>query len=253
LFQRAESDPLQSEWTSDCCIILGTRIKVEEAERKGDAERDVPSTEKRSFLKVTLAISVLAAIGGIASVARAISAPAESEVTSGTTTSTETGTVSTSSVSNFSTTGSSGYPKTLVATLSSLQVDQPVYFNYPLNDQSEASILVKLGTAVTDGVGPDKDIIAYSQICQHLGCIYAFVPPGSSPQCNGSYSSPGPVGYCCCHGSVYDFTNDAKVLSGPAPRPVPRVVLEVDSSGNIYAIGMSGANIYGHSNGDLKD
>jgi arsenite oxidase small subunit len=214
---------------------------------KGAEEPATPPSERRSFLRLALAISVLAAIGGISSVVRAISAPAEPETTSAST-STETGVTSTNVSPSI--TGLNGFPVTFVATVSSLQTNQPVYFNYPLAD--EASILVKLGTAVTDGVGPDSDIVAFSQVCQHLGCIYAFIPPGSSPKCNSSYSSSDPVGYCCCHGSVYDFSNDAKVISGPAPRPVPRVVLDVDSSGNIYAIGMSGANIYGHPNGDLQ-
>ncbi|MDH2899759.1 MAG: Rieske 2Fe-2S domain-containing protein [archaeon] len=206
-----------------------------EDKEKTDTTSDFSSKGRRSFLKLALAISVIAAVGGISSIVRSISAPAQSQVSSGTT-STET--------------GSNGFPKTLVASLSSLQVNQPIYFNYPLGD--EPNILVKLGVAVTDGVGPNSDIVAYSQICQHLGCLYAFQAKGSSPKCNSSYTAAGPIGYCCCHGSVYDFANDAKVLSGPAPHPVPRVVLDVDSSGNIYAVGMSGVNIYGHPNGDLQ-
>jgi arsenite oxidase small subunit len=207
--------------------------------REGTDANDASSQERRSFLKVALAISVVAAIGGIGSIARSISAPAQPQVSPGSN-STATGT-----------TGSNSYPRTLVTTISSLQVNQPVYFNYPLND--EPNILVALNSAVTDGVGPNGNIIAFSQVCQHLGCLYAFQAPGTSPKCNSSYKASGPVGYCCCHGSIYDYTNDAKVIGGPAPRPVPRVLLEVDSSGNIYAVGMSGANIYGHPNGDLVD
>jgi arsenite oxidase small subunit len=198
---------------------------------------DATSQRRRSFLKVALAISVVAAVGGIGSIARAISAPAQSEI----------GTNSTSTA----TTGTSAFPRTMVATVSSLQINQPVYFNYPLED--EPNILVALNSTVTDGVGPNGNIVAYSQVCQHLGCLYGFQAPGTSPKCNSSYKASGPVGYCCCHGSIYDYTNDAKVIGGPAPRPVPRVLLEVDSSGNVYAVGMSGANIYGHPNGDLVD
>jgi arsenite oxidase small subunit len=206
---------------------------LEENERKEGTDSIGSSSARRSFLKIALAVSVAAAIGGIASVARAISAPAQSEESASTTQ-----------------TGSASFPRTLITSLSGLQINQPVYFNYPMND--EPNILVKLGTPVTNGVGPAGDIIAYSQVCQHLGCLYAFQAKGTSPKCNSSYSAAGPVGYCCCHGSVYDFADDAKVVSGPAPHPVPRVVLEVDSSGNIYAIGMSGVNIYGHPNGDLQ-
>jgi arsenite oxidase small subunit len=221
---------------------------MDETEKKEDNAPEASSDGRRSFLKIALAASVLAVIGGIGSVGRAISAPAEA-LPSGTT-STQTATTA-SSTGTTSITGIDGFPVSFVTTLSSLLANQPVYFNYPLDD--EPSVLVKLGAAVEDGVGPDSDVIAFSQVCQHLGCIYAFLAPGASPQCNSSYKAAGPLGYCCCHGSIYDFTMDAKVIGGPAPRPVPRVVLDVDSAGNIYAVGMSGANIYGHANGDLQD
>jgi arsenite oxidase small subunit len=230
------------------------------AENPKDSEKsnstDSPAG-RRSFMKIALAISLLAAIGGISSIARAISAPAQLEVSPESSSSTETSntqsqTATASATGTASTvTGLDGFPVAMIATVSSLQVNQPVYFNYPLDD--EPSILVMLGSSVTDGAGPNNDIIAFSQVCQHLGCIYAFLPPGGSPKCNSSYKASEPLGYCCCHGSVYDFANDAAVISGPAPRPVPRVVLDVDASGNIYAVGMSGANIYGHPNGDLVD
>jgi arsenite oxidase small subunit len=106
------------------------------------------------------------------------------------------------------------------------------------------------------GVGPDGDIVAYSQVCQHLGCIYAFIAPGSSPSCDSSYLASGPVGYCCCHGSVYDLANAAKVVGGPAPRPVPMVILSYDSAtGNIYATGMTPPTIFGYDTGsnDVSD
>ncbi len=57
------------------------------------------------------------------------------------------------------------------------------------------------------------------------------------------------MGYCCCHGSQYDLLNGAAVIGGPAPRPVPSVILEVDSSGNIYATGMNPPTIFGHNTG----
>jgi len=135
----------------------------------------------------------------------------------------------------------------MVATVDSLQVNMPVGFNYPLD--SEPSILVKVGKKAVGGVGPDGDIVAFSNVCQHLGCIYGFQAPGTSPPCNTTFVATGPMGYCCCHGSQYDFLNGAAVIGGPAPRPVPMVMLEVDSSGNIYATGMSPPAIFGHNTG----
>lgn len=53
--------------------------------------------------------------------------------------------------------------------------------------------------------------MAFSAICTHLGCTVA--PAGNRLDCP-------------CHGSVFDaFTG--KNLSGPAPRPLPGVVVHV--------------------------
>jgi arsenite oxidase small subunit len=131
--------------------------------------------------------------------------------------------------------------------VSDLTVNQPVTFNYPLDN--EPNILVKIGVKALGGVGPDQDIVAFSQICQHLGCIYAYQATGSSPACDMSYKAAGPEGHCCCHGSVYDFANGAKVIGGPSQRPEPQVILTVDSNGDIYATGMTPPSIFGHNTG----
>jgi arsenite oxidase small subunit len=151
-----------------------------------------------------------------------------------------------------STAAAGGFPTVKVASLSGLSVNAPVAFNYPLAD--EPSVLVKLGQKAAGGVGPDGDIVAFSLVCQHLGCTpsssFQYVALKASPTCNSGYQAAGPLGYCCCHGSVYDFVNGGKVLSGPAPLPLPQVMLEVDSSGDIYAYAMGPPTIYGHSTGN---
>jgi arsenite oxidase small subunit len=129
--------------------------------------------------------------------------------------------------------------------LKTLEKSKPVRFNYPLTNTP--NLLVKLGVKVDHGIGPDNDIVAYSGICQHLGCYYDFLPLGSSPPCNSAYAATESVGYCCCHGSQYDLTHNGKVIGGPAPYPLPRVILELEkSSGDIYAVGMGPPTIYGH-------
>ncbi|HZW56602.1 MAG TPA: arsenate reductase (azurin) small subunit [Nitrososphaerales archaeon] len=182
--------------------------------------------ERRGFLKVAVTVSALLAVGGTAAVSKSIT---ERVGATGTT-------------SNVKT-----FPKIKVASLSDLQVNKPVVFNYPLDN--EPNILVKLGQKATGGVGPDADIVAFSLICQHLGCIYSYQAPGTTPPCNPVYKAPGPQGYCCCHGSVYDFADGAKVVSGPSPRPQPQVILNVDTSGDIFAVGMSPPAIFGHNTG----
>ena len=186
-----------------------------------------PDEERRGFLKVAVTVSALLAVGGTAAVSKSITQRVGATNT---------------------TSGPKTFPKVKVASLGSLQVNKPVVFNYPLDN--EPNILVKLGQKATSGVGPDGDIVAFSLICQHLGCIYGFQATGTSPPCNPIYKAPGPQGYCCCHGSVYDFADGAKVVSGPSPRPQPRVILTVDaSSGDIFAVGMTPPAIFGHNTG----
>jgi arsenite oxidase small subunit len=140
------------------------------------------------------------------------------------------------------------WPKLTVTKLASLETLTPVIFNYPLTNTPNflVKLGVKPGVTVKNGIGPDNDVVAFSGICQHLGCYYGFVPPGSSPPCNKGFEASRSQGYCCCHGSQYDFTNGAAVIGGPAPRPVPQVTLEYDSSGNINAVSMGPPTIFGH-------
>jgi arsenite oxidase small subunit len=185
---------------------------------------------RRDFLKTAVVAGLALAVAGVTAVAKSITEPATPPSYGG-------GTV----------TPATTFPHVKVASLGSIAVNTPVYFNYPLDD--EPNILVKLGTKAEGGVGPDGDIVAFSQLCQHLGCQIGYQATGSSPKCNSSYRAEGPVGYCCCHGSIYDLVNGAKVVGGPAPLPQPKVELEVDSSGDIYAIGMGTPTVYGHHTG----
>ncbi|MDG6995476.1 MAG: Rieske 2Fe-2S domain-containing protein [Nitrososphaerota archaeon] len=143
------------------------------------------------------------------------------------------------------------WPKVKVANIRDLQDLKPINFNYPLTNTP--NVLVKLGVKAEKGIGPNEDIVAFSLICQHLGCIYAFVPKGDSPVCNASYKMPVDGGYCCCHGSHYSFTQEGAVIGGPAPRPVPMVNLELDeSSGDIFATSMGPPSIFGHDTGAVE-
>jgi arsenite oxidase small subunit len=178
---------------------------------------------RRSFLKVVMAAGLFTMTAALASVLRLLAfVPQSAEGTA----------------------EQLSWPRVKIANIRSLNALRPIRFNYPLIDTP--NILVRLGTTADNGVGPDRDTVAYSIICQHLGCFYAFVPAGSSPPCN-SYTSPIAEGYCCCHGGEYDLVHGAKVIGGPPPREVPAVRLEYDeSSGDIYAVGMGPPTIFGH-------
>jgi arsenite oxidase small subunit len=196
-------------------------------------DKDVKDEEKvdsdrRNFLKTTVVASAIIAAAGAAAVVKSINS---AETTSGTT-----------------------FPKIQVvdansgqvANVNTLELNVPLLFYYPL-EQIEPNILVRVGQKAQNGVGPDGDIVAFSDVCQHLGCYPGFVATGESPPCNSSYIASGPIFYCCCHGSKYDLLNNAAVIQpSPAPYPEPRVILEVDEDGNIYATGMGPPTIEGH-------
>ncbi|MGA1974010.1 MAG: Rieske 2Fe-2S domain-containing protein [Conexivisphaerales archaeon] len=223
-----------------------------------DDSRKASKVSRRNFVVGVGAGAVVAAVAvaGAESLLKSKSTTSvvTSTVTGPTTTVTGPTTTVTSTVTGTatSTVAAGGFPTVKVASLSGLSVNAPVAFNYPLAD--EPSVLVKLGQKAAGGVGPDGDIVAFSLVCQHLGCTpsssFQYVALKASPTCNSGYQAAGPLGYCCCHGSVYDFVNGGKVLSGPAPLPLPQVMLEVDSSGDIYAYAMGPPTIYGHSTGN---
>jgi arsenite oxidase small subunit len=135
------------------------------------------------------------------------------------------------------------FPRLLVVHASDLQTGQPQQYKYPLTNQP--CIIVKVGQKAKFGVGPNQDIVSFSNICQHLGCIYNY---SSTATCAGQPPFPG--GHCPCHGSHYNFLDDGKVVCGPAPRPVPRVILEYDpSTDEIWAVGMGGPTVFGFNTG----
>jgi arsenite oxidase small subunit len=179
--------------------------------REGEEKQD-PS--RRSFLKSALALGTVLVIAGIGAVTKSLWTPSAAP------------------------TGS--FPRVKVSNVSDLQTNNYVTFDYPL--VGESNMIVKLGQQAEGGVGPDGDIVAFSIVCQHLGCVVGYRA--------NSANAPGPVGACPCHGSVYDLVNGGRVLGGPAPRNIPQVMLQLDeSTGDIYAVGMGPPTIFGHDTG----
>jgi Rieske Fe-S protein len=134
-------------------------------------------------------------------------------------------------------------------------------FNYPL--RNEPNFLLNLYPQVTtpgivpNAIGTYGSIIAYSAICQHLGCpapAISYYPPGMCPNKTFSTKTFPSLNFyihCSCHGSTYDVTNGASNLTGPAVLPLPQVVLVADpTTGEIYATGMTPGSppVNGHLN-----
>lgn len=74
---------------------------------------------------------------------------------------------------------------------------------------------------------PNGDVVAYSRICPHLGCIFNFVKDPNECAKGYNFRPNGPVFACPCHLSVYDIAQNGKVVSGPAPRPPRKFDIKV--------------------------
>ncbi len=66
-------------------------------------------------------------------------------------------------------------------------------------------------------------IVAYSKICTHVGCPVAL------------YEQQTHHLLCPCHQSQFDITHEAKVIFGPAKRPLPQLPITVDAEGYLIA------------------
>jgi arsenite oxidase small subunit len=119
------------------------------------------------------------------------------------------------------------YPRAKVGTLADLGSGA---FSATYPDANSPIQIIKLGSAVSGGVGSDGDIVAYSALCTHMGC-----PVG--------YDAATNVFQCPCHFSQFDVARDAMLVNGPATQHLPRVALEIEGQ-DIYAIGVQGL-IYG--------
>lgn len=111
-----------------------------------------------------------------------------------------------------------------IADLATLEVGNPVPFEYPLEGQS--NLLVKLGSDAIGGVGPDGDIVAFSNICTHMGCVLT--------EFRSDHNVLGP---CPCHFTTFDLAHGGMVGLGQATQNLPQVVLEVEDD-DVYATGV---------------
>ena len=70
-----------------------------------------------------------------------------------------------------------------------------------------------------------EGLVAYSAICTHLGCaVYARL------------NEDGNIA-CPCHASQFDPGENAKVVGGPAPRPLPSLPIQVNPDGVVVVNG----------------
>lgn len=115
------------------------------------------------------------------------------------------------------------YPSNRLANLADLKVNEAVDIAYP--DADSPGILLKLGTPVQGGAGPDGDVVAYSVLCPHKGWLLSYSGEDKSFNCPG-------------HHSRFDAEAGGQQIWGHATNNLPQFTLRVDDQGEIYAEGV---------------
>ena len=106
------------------------------------------------------------------------------------------------------------YPRVAVASLGEIPVGGVKTFTYP--SANDPCLLVRTA---------DDAYVAFSQKCTHLSCAVYFEKEKNWLKCP-------------CHQGFFSIA-DGSVISGPPPRPLPRVVLE-KNAGQLIAVRMEG-------------
>ena len=116
------------------------------------------------------------------------------------------------------------YPSNKLANLADLAVNEPVDIASP--DADSPGVLLKLGTAVEGGAGPDGDIVAYSVLCPHQGWYMNYNADDKTFNCPGHYSR-------------FDAEAGGQQTWGHATQNLPQFTLRVADNGDIFAEGCS--------------
>lgn len=115
------------------------------------------------------------------------------------------------------------YPSNRLANIKDLKVNEPTDVAYP--DDDAPGVLIKLGTRVEGGAGPDGDIVGFTTVCPHKGFPLAYNAADKTLNCPGHYSR-------------FDCEKGGQQVWGQATQNLPQYVLRVDSKGDIYAEGV---------------
>lgn len=120
-------------------------------------------------------------------------------------------------------------PRTKIASTIEIPAGTSILFTYPHKDRP--AVLIHLASG---------DFVAYDALCTHLGCQIHF----DEKPIKGWEDKKDNL-FCACHGGVFDPSN-GEVLAGPPPRAMPKIKLETEANGDIYANGYeSGLPLYG--------
>ncbi len=121
------------------------------------------------------------------------------------------------------------YPRIKLAAIGQLRAGVEHLTAYP--DPTSPVVLLKLGQPAIEGIGPDQDIVAFSRRCSHMGGTLAFRAE------TGTF-------HCPLHYALFDAQKGGLMVIGQATDNLPQIELELDATGDIYAIGVKGL-LYG--------
>lgn len=128
-----------------------------------------------------------------------------------------------------------GPKKGQVITLDSIKLDKGA-LAFPLGKEEHLNLIMIIHEVQSEFKAPThlswviNGIVAYSAICTHMGCTVDWHPKSQTP-------APYPHIFCPCHQSMYNIFEGAKVVSGPAPRPLPQLPIKFSSNNEIVADG----------------
>ena len=115
------------------------------------------------------------------------------------------------------------YPSNRLANISQLKPNTPLDISYP--DKDSPGVLIKLGTRVAGGAGPDGDIVAFSTLCPHKGFPLSYSASDKTLNCPGHYSR-------------FDCEKGGLQIIGQATQNLPQFTLRVAANGDIFAEGV---------------
>ncbi len=141
-------------------------------------------------------------------------------------------------------------------TVDSLVPGSSCVFSYPFVTTPCFVLRLKSSAQKTEqwsgGVGDDQSVVAFSAICSHkmshpakpISHINFREDAVTFYDKEGKKQEREQMISCCSERSVYDPTQGAAVLSGPAPVPLAAIALDVTDTGQLMAVGSSGIDQY---------
>ena len=122
--------------------------------------------------------------------------------------------------------GEATLPAVALGKLGKLRIGQPLSFHYP--DARSPCLLIRMEGPTEGGVGPNRDVVAFSQLCTHMGCPVR-------------YDAGLRLLQCPCHYTTFDPERGGTMVCGQATTDLPRIELRHDVKTDVItATGING-------------